>query len=88
MAVLVNESNMLVGIYFHDVKMKQIYPELICVNATYKLLDLHFPVYIVLVDGQSEIVVVHKRDRALHQMYGWCFQKAQSTVGSHVCVGG
>ena len=62
MEVLVNESNLLVGIYFQDVEMKQIlsaYPELICIDATYKLLELRFPVYIMLVEdgnGQSEIV--------------------------------
>ena len=64
MEVLVNESNLLVGIYFQDVEMKQIfsaYPELICIDATYKLLELRFPVYIMLVEdgnGQSEIVAV------------------------------
>ena len=64
MEVLVNESNLLVGIYFQDVEMKQIfsaYPELICIDTTYKLLELRFPVYIMLVkdgNGQSEIVAV------------------------------
>ena len=64
MEVLVNESNLLVGIYFQDVETKQIfsaYPELICIDATYKLLELRFPVYIMLVEdgnGQSEIVAV------------------------------
>ena len=64
MEVLVNESNLLVGIYFQDVEMKQIfsaYPELICIDATHKLLELRFPVYIMLVEdgnGQSEIVAV------------------------------
>ena len=34
------------------------YPELVCVDAIYKLLELRFPVYVMLVEdgnGQSEI---------------------------------
>lgn len=37
------------------------YPELLCVDATYKLLDLRLPIYLMLVEdsnGQSEIVSV------------------------------
>lgn len=37
------------------------YPELVCLDATYKLLDLRLPVYLMLVEdsnGQSEIVAV------------------------------
>ena len=35
------------------------YPELLCIDATYKLLELHLPLYIMLAEdgnGQSEIV--------------------------------
>ena len=35
------------------------YPELVCVDATYKLIELRFPLYKMLVEdgnGQSEIV--------------------------------
>lgn len=52
------------GIYFQDRQMKNIldaYPEMICVDATYKLLELRFPVYIILIEdgnGQSEVVAV------------------------------
>ena len=52
------------GIYFQDEEMKKMfssYPELVCIDATYKLLELRFPVYIMLVeDGnrQSEVVAV------------------------------
>ena len=52
------------GIYFQDEHMKQVfhaYPELICMYTTYKLLELRFPVYIMLVEdgnGQSKIVAV------------------------------
>ena len=96
MEVLVNESNLLVGIYFQDVEMKQIfsaYPELICIDATCKLLELRFPVYIMLVEdgnGQSEIVAVFllMEETAIHQEYGRYLQKPQPTVGSYTCVDG
>lgn len=62
--VLTSEGNVLHGIFFQDAEMRQIYesyPELLCVDATYKLLELRFPVYILLVEdgnGQSEIAAV------------------------------
>ena len=62
--VLVDESNILMGLYFQDSEMKSIFnscPELVCVDATYKLLELCFPVYIMFVEdgnGQSEIAAV------------------------------
>ena len=61
---LLLDNDILHGIYFQDAEMKAIfqsYPELICVDATYKLLELRFPVYIILIEdgnGQSEIVAV------------------------------
>ena len=48
-------------LYFQDHQMRSIfsaYPELLCVDATYKLLDLRLPLYIMLVEdgnGQSEV---------------------------------
>ena len=62
--VLVGKSDDLQGIYFQDEEMKQIfraYPELVCIDSTYKLLELCFPVYIMLVEdgnGQNEVVAV------------------------------
>ena len=64
LGVLVDESNMLMGLFFQDSEMKNIfssYPELVCIDATYKLLELRFPVYIMLVEdgnGQSEVAAV------------------------------
>lgn len=55
---------MVQGIFFQDKEMQQVfsaYPELIFVDATYKLLEMRFPVYIMLVEngnGQSEIAAV------------------------------
>ena len=62
--VLVYQSDMLQGIFFQNQEMKDIfsaYPELVCVDATYKLLELRTPVYVMLIEdgnGQSEIVAV------------------------------
>lgn len=61
MNVLVNDDNVMCGIYFQDENMKRIfaaYPELLYMDATYKLVNLRFPFYILLVeDGnrQSEV---------------------------------
>ena len=62
--LLTSDSNVLMGIYFQDEEMRQVfsaYPELICIDATYKLLELRFPVYVMLAEdgnGLSEIVAV------------------------------
>lgn len=62
--VIADQSNVLQGIFFQDQDMKNIFstfPELVCVDATYKLLELRFPVYVMLIEdgnGQSEIVAV------------------------------
>ena len=53
---------MLKGIYFQTPEMKNIfasYPELLLIDATYKLNDLHMPLYVLMVvdgNGESEIV--------------------------------
>ena len=60
--LLVNDSNVLCGLYFQHKEMKQVftaYPELLCIDATYKLVNLRFPFYILLAEdgnGQSEVV--------------------------------
>ena len=52
------------GIFFQDQQMKdafKAYPELLCLDATYKLLELGLPVYLMLCEdsnGQSEVVAV------------------------------
>lgn len=64
MEVLVNQSEVIQGMFFQDQEMKQVfaaYPELVCVDATYKLLKLHFPVYLMLIEygiGLSKIVAM------------------------------
>ena len=50
------------GIYFQDKEMKRMYdcfPELLFVDATYKLNNLRMPLYVFLIEdgnGESEIV--------------------------------
>ena len=75
--VIVDNDNVLQGIFFQDV-MRQCfssYPELVCVDATYKLIELRFPLYIMLVEdgnGQSEIVaaftVLQETDSTISKM--------------------
>ena len=61
MDVLLNEEKVFYGLFFQDTQMKQVfaaYPELLCMDATYKLLELRFPLYIILVEdgnGCSEV---------------------------------
>ena len=60
--VIINQENNFEGLFFQDEYMRQMYskfPELLLVDATYKLLELRMPVYLLLcVDGEglSEIV--------------------------------
>ena len=62
--IVMNDLRVLKGIYFQDQEMKDIfaaYPEFVCIDATHKLLELRFPVYISLVEdgnGLSEIAAV------------------------------
>lgn len=44
------------GLFFQDPQMKEAfraYPELVCIDATYKLLDLGLPVYLMLVEDSN-----------------------------------
>ena len=50
MDILTNEYEVFHELIFQDIQMKQMfsaYPELICINATYKLFELRFPLYII-----------------------------------------
>ncbi|KAK7884555.1 hypothetical protein WMY93_027678 [Mugilogobius chulae] len=61
---VIEKDGILEGIYYQDEIMHQkftSFPELLLVDATYKLNDLHMPVYLQLVvdgNGESEIVAV------------------------------
>lgn len=62
--VLSDERKQFKGLFFQDNAMIvafRAYPELLCLDATYKLLDLRLPIYLMLVEdsnGESEIVCV------------------------------
>ncbi len=62
--VLSDERKQFKGHFFQDNAMIvafRAYPELLCLDATYKLLDLRLPIYLMLVEdsnGESEIVCV------------------------------
>ena len=62
--VTVNSENVLSGIYFQDEHMREIYrkyPEILFVDATYKLNELRMPLYVLLAEdgnGESHIVAV------------------------------
>lgn len=53
------------------------YPELVCVDATYKLLELRFPIYVMLVEdgnGQIEIaatfMLLEENEALIASMHG------------------
>lgn len=62
--ITVANDNVMSGIYFQDQEMRRMYdrfPEILFVDATYKLNNLRMPLYIFLVEdgnGESEIVAL------------------------------
>lgn len=60
--VMADENNVLSGIFYQDPQMRLLfesYPELLLLDATYKLNDLRLPLYVMLaVDGNGESVIV------------------------------
>lgn len=62
--VLSGEDKMFKGLFFQDAMMKdaiRAYPEIIFLDATYKLLELALPIYLFICrdsNGQSEVVGV------------------------------
>ena len=62
--VTVTDDGVMNGIFFQDEEMKRMYdsfPEIMFVDATYKLNDLHMPLYIFLVEegnGESDVVAI------------------------------
>ncbi|XP_057308487.1 uncharacterized protein LOC130646336 [Hydractinia symbiolongicarpus] len=61
--VIVHSEDTLNAIYYQDMEMRKAfsaYPDLLMLDATYKLNDLRMPVYLLIcvdADGESEIVV-------------------------------
>lgn len=64
MEITTTKDNVMSGIFFQDEAMKCMYdrfPEILFVDATYKLNDLRMPLYVFLVEdgnGESEIIAV------------------------------
>ena len=60
--MFVNESDTLQAIFFQTIEMCdafEAYPEVILLHATYKLNDLHMPLYVMLnVDGNGESEII------------------------------
>ena len=64
MNLFTNEQKIFTGLFFQDAGMKynfECYPEVLMVDATYKLNELRMPLYLMMVidgNGQSEIVAM------------------------------
>ena len=62
--ILVDHDKNFKEIFFQDLQMQKVYekfPEILLVDATYKLLELRMPIYLLIAidgDGQSEIAVL------------------------------
>ncbi len=57
-----DEQNVLRGLLFQDPSMHQsynAYPEFLCINATYKLLEIRLPVYILLCEDGSGMICIY-----------------------------
>ena len=72
--LVLEQSKELVAIAYHDVKMRRLqsrFPELLLLDATYKLIDLRMPLYaLMVVDGNSEsgvdgLWIVANEERAI-----------------------
>ncbi len=92
--MLADEENVFKGLFFQDKQMCDVfdaYPELLCVDATYKLLDLRLPVYLMLSEdsnGQSEIVAVCILVTENAEGITWMFEtfKAQNAMWRNITV--
>ena len=62
--ILVDQDKNFKGIFYQNLQMQKVYekfPEILLVDATYKLLELRMPIYLLIAidgDGQSEIVAL------------------------------
>lgn len=90
-----NEDNELTGMFIQDAYMRKVagaYPQLLCVDATYKLLDTRLPVYLFLVEdgnGRSTVVgvgiLVNEDEESLNWLIGSLVSKC-SDLPQHVDV--
>ncbi|KAG1665902.1 Protein FAR-RED ELONGATED HYPOCOTYL 3 [Nymphon striatum] len=87
--MVVDEDNVVRGVFYQDVEMKKMFeafPELVLIDATYRLNDLEITLYLILaVDGnmESEIVALwflaqENREILSHML---CFFKKANSAG-------
>ena len=61
---MTDEENEFKGLFIQDTRMKlfyESYPEFICADSTYKLLDIRVPVFVLMaedINGQSEVIAI------------------------------
>ena len=92
--IVKDEKNVLQGIYYQKKIMQEMFsnfPELLLIDATYKLNDLRMPLYIMMVvdgNGESEIValwIVASEDRISIKNMVHIFKRHNSTDRT-VCI--
>ena len=73
--VSVDTEDNFCGLFVQDVQMRETfsaYPEILFLDATYKLLELHFPVYLFVVeDANGEAEDIHRYNFPLEDSLGW-----------------
>ncbi|XP_047140225.1 uncharacterized protein LOC124815512 [Hydra vulgaris] len=82
--VLTDAENNLQGLFFQDISMHSVYnayPEFLCMDATYRLLEVRLPVYILLCEdgaGESEIAAVGLLAREDAASLSWFIERFKS----------
>jgi len=59
--LLTDADHTLKGVFFQDQHMKSVYeafPEFVCMDATYKLLETKFPVFILLCEDSAGNTII------------------------------
>lgn len=93
--VFVDEENTLQALYFQTKNMIDVfqsYPELLFIDATYKLNDLYMPLYVLLCidgNGESEIVcfwLVYHEDKATFTKLMSEFKKHNKSWSDIQCI--
>ena len=93
--VCVDDGNVVQAIYFQTEEMKNTfaaYPELVFIDATYKLNDLRMPVYLMVVEdgnGESEVIgiwVVRQEDNQTIRKMVEIFKKHNDKWDKVECV--
>ena len=84
MSLCVDNNNNFKGIFFQDEDMRETfkaYPEIVFIDATYKLTELRLPLYLMLVEdsmGNSEVVGVALLVVEDHETMSWFLETFKS----------